>query len=37
MGTGELSKDMIHGIIESIEDAIEWDLYDFVSFFLAGN
>ena len=37
MGTGELSLDMIHEINESIEDHIEWDLYDFVSFFWAGN
>ena len=28
---------MIHRINESIEDHIEWDLYDFVSFFWAGN
>ena len=28
---------MIHRINDSIEDHIEWDLYDFVSFFWAGR
>ena len=37
MGTGELSLDMIHRSNASIEDHIKWDLYDFVSFFWAGN
>jgi hypothetical protein len=37
MGTGELSLDMIHRINTSIEDDSDWDLYDLVSFFWAGN
>jgi len=37
MGQANYTFDMIHRINESIEDHIEWDLYDFVSFLWAGS